>query len=668
MNLSKPDYDAYTSLCQEIWHHCKLYYIDHQPIITDEEFDLLYKKLEEMEALHPEWIHATSPTQRVGEALTTGFKSVVHKTPMLSLANSYSQEEIADFIKRVEKITEQTNLTYSCELKMDGVAISVCYENGKFVRALTRGDGKRGDDVTNNLKTLASLPLQLAGTNPPELLEVRGEVYMTHDVFEKLNATRNQAEEQLWANPRNAAAGALKLLDPKEVAKRNLSVEFYGIAEESTILVNSQYEAHELLKAFGLPTLSLVAKCNSLEEIWEFAEKVKKLRPTLPFNIDGIVIKVNDRREAKKLGNTAKNPRSAIAYKFAAEQAITCIKEIIINVGRSGVLTPVAELEPVLVAGSTISRATLHNSEEIERKDIRVGDYVYIEKGGDVIPKVVKVIVERRPENSVPWFMPTICPFCGTSVVKVPGEVAIRCPNIKGCLEQNIRRLIHFVEKGSMDIENLGDKVVEKLVEKGFVSRPSDFYRLTANELAQLEGFKEKSITNLLTSLEKSKTVPLDRFIMALGIPHVGKGTAEDLARKTGNIEKLSALTEDQLMDIEGIGDKVAKSVVSYFADPSNREEIARLLECGVVPFVADTLAIQGHTFSGKSFVLTGALQHYSRNEAANLIKARGGKVSEAVSKKTDFLLVGEDPGSKFEKAKTLGVKILTEDEFIAAL
>ncbi|MBA3603463.1 MAG: NAD-dependent DNA ligase LigA, partial [Parachlamydiaceae bacterium] len=358
MKLINPDYDVYQALCQEIWHHCKLYYIDHQPVITDEEFDLLYKKLEEMESLHPEWVLATSPTQRVGEALTSGFKSIVHKTPMLSLANSYSQDEIADFIKRVKKITEQTDLAYSCELKMDGVAISVCYEKGKFVRALTRGDGKKGDDVTNNMKTIALLPLQLAGANPPEVLEVRGEVFMKNDVFEKLNATRTQAEEQLWANPRNAAAGALKLLDPKEVAKRNLSVAFYGIAEESTLSVNSQYESHELLRTFGLPTLSLVAKCTSLEEIWEFAEKVKKLRPTLPFNIDGIVIKVNDRRAAKKLGNTAKNPRSAVAYKFAAEQAITWIKEIIVNVGRSGVLTPVAELEPVLVAGSTISRAT----------------------------------------------------------------------------------------------------------------------------------------------------------------------------------------------------------------------------------------------------------------------------------------------------------------------
>ncbi len=668
MNSQPITHDEYNELCREIWYHSKLYYIDHNPIITDEEFDTLYKKLELIEANHPEWIHAASPTQRIGDPLTTGFQSIEHKTPMLSLANTYSLEEIADFIKRVEKVTEQKDLAYSCELKMDGIAISVCYENGKFLRALTRGDGKKGDDVTNNLKTISTLPLQLSSPNPPELLEVRGEVYMAHDIFEKLNATRTQAEEQLWANPRNAAAGALKLLDPMEVAKRQLSVAFYGIAEESTISFNSQFESHSILKSLGLPTLTLLAKCSNLDEIWEFAEKVRKARPKLPFNIDGIVIKVDDRRAAKKLGNTAKNPRSAIAYKFAAEQAITRIKEIVVNVGRSGALTPVAELEPVFVAGSTISKATLHNNEEIERKDIRVGDYVYIEKGGDVIPKVVKVIVEKRPADSTPWHMPEICPVCGTPVVKVAGEVAIRCPNVKGCQEQQLRRLVHFVSKESMDIENLGDKVVEKLMEKGFVSRPSDFYRLTTNELAQLEGFKEKSIANLLTSLEKSKNVPLDRFIMALGIPHVGKGTAEDLARKTENITKLSELTQEQLIEIEGIGEKVANSIVSYLSDPAHREEIARLLEYGVVPFVNEALAIQGHAFSGKNFVLTGALVKFTRNEAANLIKARGGKVSEAVSKKTDFLLVGEDPGSKFEKAKALGVKILTETEFMTLL
>lgn len=661
-------YDDYCALCQEIWEHNRRYYTDNHPTITDEEFDHLYKRLEELERRHPEWIQATSPTQRVGEALTAGFKTVSHKTPMLSLENCYSKEELEEFIKRMHRLTEQEQLIFSCELKMDGVAVSVGYEHGKFVRAVTRGDGKKGDDITNNMKTIRSLPLQLFGDHVPDFLEVRGEVYMTHAVFERLNASRTQSEEQLWANPRNAAAGTLKLLNPKEVARRELSVVFYGIAEESRVNIPTQTASLQLLKTLGLPTLELTAHCKNSDEIWNFAEKVKKLRPTLPYNIDGIVIKADDRLTVKKLGNTAKNPRWAIAYKFAAEQAITRITAITVQVGRSGILTPVAELEPVFVAGSTISRATLHNSDEVKRKDIRVGDHVYIEKGGDVIPKVVKVIIEKRPADSIPWNMPEKCPMCGTPVVKAAGEVAVRCPNSKGCLEQIIRRLAHFVGKGGMDIDNMGEKVVEKLVEKGFVSRPSDIYRLTADEIAQLDGFKEKSIHNLLTSIEKSKIVPLDRFIMALGIPHVGKGTAEDLARKAGSIEKLASMSVEQLVDIEGVGEIVAHSIAHFFSEPLNREELAWLLEVGIAPQAHESETLLDHAFSGKNFVLTGALQHYTRNEAANLIKARGGRVSEAVSKKTDYLLIGEDPGSKLEKAKTLGIAILTEEEFVAAL
>lgn len=662
------NYEDYCDLCKEIWDHNRRYFTENQPIISDEQFDYLIYKLKEVEGQHPEWIQPTSPTQRVGEALTSGFKSATHKTPMLSLENSYSKEELQEFIKRMHRLTEQKELFFSCELKMDGVAVTVCYEKGQFVRALTRGDGKKGDDITNNMKTLRSLPLQLIGPNVPDLLEIRGEVYMPNAVFERLNASRTQSEEQQWANPRNAAAGTLKLLNPKEVARRELSVVFYGIAEESTAPIQTQFEALKLLKSLGLPTLNLHARCKNLEEIWDFAEKVRKLRPTLPFNIDGIVIKLDSRISAKKLGSTAKNPRWAIAYKFAAEQAITRITAITVQVGRSGILTPVAELEPVFVAGSTISRATLHNSDEIKRKDIRVGDYVSIEKGGDVIPKVVSVILEKRPAESAPWSMPSVCPMCGTPVVHVPGEVAVRCPNSKGCIEQITRRLVHFVGKGAMDIDCMGIKVVEKLIEKGFVSRPSDIYRLTADEIAQLEGFKEKSIQNLLTSIEKSKSVPLDRFIMALGIPHVGKGTAEDLARKAGSIEKLASFTIEQLTNIEGVGEIVAHSIARYFSEHGNQEELHWLLEVGIIPEVHESSNILNHPFNGKNFVLTGALKNYTRNEAANLIKERGGKVTEAISKKTDYLLCGEDPGSKFEKAKTLGVSILTESDFLAAL
>ncbi|MBA3238478.1 MAG: NAD-dependent DNA ligase LigA [Parachlamydiaceae bacterium] len=668
MKYSETTYEDYCALCLEIWEHNKRYYVDNNPIITDVEFDHLYKRLEKIEQEHPDWILSTSPTQRVGEVLTAGFQSIVHKTPMLSLENVYSQEEIIDYINRMHKLTERPELIFSCELKMDGVAVTVCYEKGKFVRALTRGDGRKGDDVTNNVRTLASMPLQLISENLPDLLEIRGEIFMTREIFEKLNASRTESEEQLWANPRNAAAGTLKLLDPKEVARRELSVVFYAIAEESSVNPQTQYEALRLLSALGLPTLELTARCENFEEIWDFAEKVRETRPKLPYNIDGVVIKIDERRIAKKLGNTAKNPRWAVAYKFAAEQAITRITAITVQVGRTGTLTPVAELEPVFLAGSTISRATLHNSDEIDRKDIRVGDSVYIEKGGDVIPKVVKVILEKRPSNSERWKMPEKCPMCGTPVAKIPGEVAVRCPNNVGCVEQVIRRIAHFVSKGAMDIDTMGEKVIRKLVEKSFVSRPSDIYRLTANEIAQLEGFKEKSIQNLLTSVEKSKNVPLDRFIMALGIPHVGKGTAEDLARKAGSIEKLASMNEEALTLIEGIGGIVAQSIAHFFSNDSNRQEVQWLLEGGVKPHTSDVSIIEGHAFNGKSFVLTGALQDYTRTEAANLIKVRGGRVSEAVSKKTDFLLVGDDPGSKLEKAKTLGVTILTEPEFTSAL
>lgn len=659
----------YHQLCQEVWEHNKRYYAGN-PTITDEQFDALYQHLAAMEKEHPEWIDPTSPTQRVGEALSAGFKSVAHTNPMLSLENSYSREEIANFVKRIQKLTEMKAPTFSCELKMDGIAVSVRYEKGRFVRALTRGDGKRGDDVTNNVKVIESLPLRLVGDNPlPELLEVRGEIFMENKVFEALNHRRLQQQEPLWANPRNAAAGTLKLLDPKEVSKRKLSIVFYGVAEESLISIERQSQCHVVLKALGLPTLSNTAVCRSLDEIWAFAEKIRAIRSSLPFNIDGIVIKVENRAQQDILGNTAKHPRWAIAYKFAAEQAETIIKEIVVQVGRSGILTPVAELEPVLLAGSTIARATLHNADEVQRKDIRVGDAVYIEKGGDVIPKVVKVLLEKRPSGSVPWVCPKSCPNCGTPVVQVPGEVAVRCPNRKDCAEQILRRLVHFASKGAMDIENMGEKVVEKLVEGGFVSRPSDIYQLTAEELSQLEGFKEKSVSNLLSSIDKSRYMPLDRFIMALGIPHVGNGTAMALAEKAKSIDALASLSAPELIEIEGIGAKVADAIVEYFSQAEHREEIRHLLAAGVAPQpLTESELIKGHAWNGKSFVLTGSLSQYTRTQAADLIKARGGKVIGSVSKKTDFVVAGEEPGSKLEKALELGVTVLDEAAFKTAL
>lgn len=666
--MKKPTYEEYLLLCQEIWRHNRLYFTEHQPLISDEEYDHLVNRLKEIEKQNPDWIHPSSPSQRVGEALTEGFKTVKHTTPMLSLANSYSKEEVEDFLKRIKKISERSNLTFSCELKMDGIAVSLLYENGIFKRGATRGDGKKGDDITNNLKTVANLPLQINRENAPHLLEVRGEVYMPHQTFETLNQKRFESGEPMWANPRNAAAGSLKLLDPKQTLQRGLKIVFYGVAEESSGTLKSQTQSHTYLKTLGLPTLDLTAQCESLEQIWEFTEKVRHQRKELPFDIDGIVIKVDDLKEQKRLGITGKSPRWAIAYKFAAEQALTFIKDITVQVGRTGVLTPVAELEPVFLAGSTIARATLHNEEEVIRKDIRVGDYVYIEKGGDVIPKVVSVDLKRRSSLSQPWKMPATCPSCGSAVVRIEGEVAVRCQNFLLCPEQQMRRIVFFAGKDAMDIDHLGEKIIEQLYEKKMVRKPSDLYRLTAEHLYQLEGFKEKSVNNLLTSLEKSKDVSLSRFIMALGIKHVGAGTAEDLADRAGDIESLMAMNIEQLKKIEGIGDKVANSVAEYFADEANREEIQTLLKLGISPQKTQILSFIDHSFLDKTFVLTGSLENYTRSAASALIKERGGSVVNSVSKKTDFLLAGSDAGSKLEKAKSLGVRILNEQEFVSML
>lgn len=660
--------NEYEKLCNEIWFHNKLYYVDHAPVISDEEYDHLFKKLEVIEKDHPDWIKPTSPTQRVGETLTKGFKSVVHKIPMLSLANTYSKEEIQDFIKRIHKLLEKKEVSYGTELKMDGIAVTVAYEKGRLIRGVTRGDGKEGDDITANIRTIETLPLQLFGDNIPDFLEVRGEVFMPHAVFKALNESRSLAGDELWANPRNAAAGSLKLLDPQEVARRRLDIVFYAVAEVSSNQLKSQYESHQFLHDLGLPTLKYISLCQSIDDIWDFAEKIREIRPSLPFDIDGIVIKLDSLSDQERLGATGKNPRWAIAYKFAAEQAITKILDITVQVGRTGVLTPVAELEPVLVAGSTIARATLHNEEEIQRKDIRIGDYVTIEKGGDVIPKVVSVDLLRRPLNSSAWLMPTTCPSCGSVVVRVAGEVAVRCSNEESCPEQRMRRLAYFVGKDAMDIDNMGEKVIQQLFQKGFVKNSSDIYRLTANEVSQLTGFKDKSIRNLLESIEKSKDVTLARFIMALGIKFVGTGTAEQLAFKAGSIEGFLAMTSDALLSVEGVGAKVAQAVGDHLADSRNRLEINDLLALGVKPKPMGMSAFIDHIFKAKTFVITGTLESYTRSEAAALIKERGGKVTESVSSKTDYLLAGESAGSKLDKAKTLGLTILDEKTFTSML
>ncbi len=660
--MTKQDY---VDLVEKLQKHDELYYAKSTPEISDYEYDQLLKEVEKIEHEHPDWILASSPTQRVTEALTEGFKSVTHKIPMLSLANTYSQEEVQDFLKRVEKGLDGQRSDFYLELKMDGIAITALYEKGHFVRGSTRGDGKKGDDITSNMKTIRSLPLLLKGAHVPDLLEVRGEVFMTKAVFEELNKEKELEGEEPWANPRNAAAGSLKLLDPKEVFHRKLSIVFYGVAEDSSSSLETQEEVHPFLEKLGLPVTpsSLREKDHSVEKILAFAERVEKKRHSLPYDIDGIVIKVNKLKWQLALGATGKHQRWAVAYKFAPEQALTEILDITVQVGRTGVLTPVAELKPVFLAGSTIARATLHNQEEIARKDIRVHDYVLIEKGGDVIPKVVSVDLTKRSSSVKPWHMPKHCPACQALVSHIEGEVAIRCVN-EECPSQRLGKIQFFASKYAMDIGHLGEKNVEQLFTKGLVTRLSDIYRLTKEDLFVLEGFKEKSIVNLLESIEKSKECTLPRLILGLGIKYVGQGTAEALAQVALDIHTLAKMSLEELLEIEGVGEKVAYAVHEFFADSENQQEIADLIKLGVTPAPLQTTFDSSHPFFGKSFVLTGTLERLTRSQASDLIKQKGGKVLSSISAKTDYLLAGEEAGSKLDKAKKLAVPILTEGEF----
>lgn len=657
--------EEYIQLCYELWEHNKAYYIACDPQISDFEYDQKLQQLLNFEEDHPEWIESFSPSQRVGESLTDGFKAIEHPIPMLSLPNTYSIEELKDFFNRVEKNSGGKRVDYSLELKMDGTAITVFYEKGIFKRAITRGDGKKGDDVTQNIKTISILPLKLNSKKPPDLLEVRGEVFLKLKTFHKLNEQRDEDGLPLWANPRNAAAGSLKLLDPKESAKRELQIVFYAVAQDSSGSVMSQYEAHAFMKELGLPTLEYVALAKTEKEVWSFKDKIFALRSKLPYEIDGIVVKVDHLPLQKELGSTAKIPRWAVAYKFAPEQAETVVCDITVGVGRTGVLTPVAELKPVRLAGSTISRVTLHNQQEIARKDIRIFDTVIIEKGGDVIPKVVQVLLQKRGKESLPWMMPQHCPSCKSEVVRLSGEVAFRCLN-RFCPEKNARHIIYFVSKEGMDIEHMGVKVIRQLLDKRVIHTASDIYQLSVDDFLKLEGFQSKSAQKLFQSIEKSKIIPLSKFIQALDIRYVGTTTADQLAHAVEDIWELSKLSPEALMEIEGIGDKVAEAVVEFFQDDHHLSEIKSMLEHGVKPTKPQVQT--SHLYFGKTFVLTGTLEKFSRDEAESLIKERGGKIGSSVSKKTDYLLLGASPGSKYDKAKKLGVPILSEEEFESML
>ena len=645
------------------------YYVLANPSISDYKYDQLMKELEALEKKHPEWIRPDSPTQRVSGQPTEAFATVRHRYPMLSLANTYSKEDFREFDQRVRAaLGKDTMYEYVTELKIDGVAVSLLYENGRFVQGATRGDGLQGDDITTNLRTIRSLPLRIREENSfPDSFEVRGEVYLSRQVFDEINKRREAEGEPLFANPRNAAAGSLKLLDPKEVARRRLQLfVYYFYTVDNAFVLQTHLQSLQRLEAYGFPVNPHYRLCNNYTEVFEYMEEWEEKRKTLPYETDGVVIKVNSIAQQNILGSTAKSPRWAIAFKFKAEQAETRLNKVTWQVGRTGIVTPVAELEPVFLAGTTVSRATLHNVDEIARKEIREGDIVRIEKGGDIIPKIVEVIKEKRTADSLPLSIPNHCPVCGTPLQRAEDEAAIRCPN-KRCPEQIKRRIEHFAGRNAMDIEGLGTSLVELLVKEGLINDVSDIYSLKADKISSLERMGEKSAENLLKSIEKSKQQPLHRLIFALGIPFIGINSARILSKRFKSLKKLSEASFDELEKIDGIGSKMAQSIIDFFADAENKKLLDKLERQGLNLSESETES-RGEALAGKTFVLTGTLEGLSRKECNELIIRNGGQVSSAVSKNTDYVLAGENPGSKLQKAKQLGISIITLDELKAMI
>jgi len=650
-------------------HH---YYVLTEPMINDYEYDLLYKKLEKLESENPQLITSDSPTQRVGKDLTKEFKPVTHQFPMLSLANTYSEIEVLDFDRRVrETLGENEIVEYVVEYKIDGASVSLNYVDGKLKTAATRGDGTTGEEITQNVKTIKSVPLKLKNYPQPTFalnnIEVRGEIYMDMEDFKRLNKEREERGEKLFANPRNSSAGTLKLQDSRMVAQRPLKIFTYYLLSNQNEL-QQQSENLALLSALGFRTNKDFQICKSIEEVLQVCSKFEEKRDSLPFEIDGAVIKVNSIRQQNILGSIAKSPRWAVAFKFKAKQAVTLLKGITWQVGRTGAVTPVAELQPVLLAGSTISRATLHNLDEIKRKDIRVDDFVVLEKGGDVIPKIVSVLLEKRKTDSHPTEPPFNCPVCNLVLNQPEDEVALYCENPE-CPAQVKGKLEHFASRTAMDIEGLGEALVDLFVEKNFLKNVADVYDLKFHreELVQIERLGEKSIDNLLSSIEKSKKQPFAKALFALGIRYVGAGVAKKLSDHFLSLENLQKANKEDLLNVFEIGESIAESILKFFTDEKSLLIIERLKQ-HELNFTTEKTLVAENVFTNKSFVLTGALEKFSREEAGEKIINLGGKVVSSVSKKTDFVLAGSAAGSKLEKAKSLGIKILSEKDFLEML
>ena len=635
------------------------YYVEDNPQISDTEYDTLYKQLEKLEQEYPEFILDNSPTQRVGDRVLDEFEKVIHKVPMLSLSNTFSIEDLRDFDSRISKLSSDDSIEYICELKIDGLAISINYENGKLVSAATRGDGMVGENVTENIKTIFSIPKTL---KTKKSFEVRGEVYLPKKSFELLNKEREENNEVLFANPRNAAAGSLRQLDSKITAKRRLSAFIYSVVGDENI--NSQKMALTVAADLGLPVNPNFKLCKTIDEVVDYIMYWEEHKQDLPYEIDGIVIKVNSYSLQEEIGSTQKSPRWATAYKFPEEELATKLLDIELSVGRTGIITPVAVLNPINISGSTVSKASLHNKDIIDDLDIHIGDMVVVKKAGEIIPKVVRVVEELRLANSEKYVMPNICPSCESKTFTKEGDPFTRCLN-PDCPEQNIRKIIHFASREALNIEGLGDKVVATLYEKGIIKHTIDLFSLDRNKLVELERMGDKSVDNLLNAIENSKQSSLDKVIFALGILNVGKKAGKILAEYYKNLTNFSKATVDELLELPDIGLITAESIVDYLSNDNNLRFINELIEIGMNPQYEIQDKNTDNIFSGKTIVLTGKLVELTRNEAKEYLERFGAKVTGSVTSKTDYVIVGEKAGSKLAKAEQLGIQVLSEDEFI---
>lgn len=656
-------------LRNELRYHEYQYHVLDNPVIPDAEYDRMMNQLKRWEAEHPELITDDSPTQRVGAKPDNGFQQIRHEIPMLSLDNAFSDQEFFAFIRRIEDRLGAlpSPFTFCCEPKLDGLAVSILYVNGKLTQAATRGDGVTGEDITANIRTIRNIPLQLRTDNPPARLEVRGEVFMPHDGFEKLNHYALEHGEKTFANPRNAAAGSLRQLDPQVTYHRPLMLNAYGIGiVEGVELPTTHYDRLQWLKSIGIPVNKEIRLCNGTDEVLGFYRAIAEKRSQLGYDIDGTVLKVNDIALQNELGFISRAPRWAIAYKFPAQEELTILNDVEFQVGRTGAITPVAKLEPVYVAGVTVSNATLHNGDEIARLDIAIGDTVIIRRAGDVIPQIIGVVHERRPANAKPIIFPTRCPVCDSAIVRIDGEAVARCTGGLVCEAQRKEGLKHFVSRKAMDIDGVGDKLIEQLIDKEYLHTPADLFRLSKETLMGLERMGEKSAENALASIEKAKHTTLARFLFALGIREVGEATARNLANHFHTLDNVRQATLEQLLEVQDIGEVVANRILLFWQEEHNRNVVEQLIQQGVHwEDVQPAKEIQDNPLKDKTVVLTGTLTEMTRDEAKAILLQLGCKVTGSVSSKTDFVIAGDNAGSKLQKAESLGVNILTEQQFL---